>query len=117
MPARVVVVLDEPNLGEKVVENLLERGCNSIAIPDPMVALDALEQASQIELLIASVNFPDTKPNGVSLALLARSRRPDMKVIFIGSPDYTLFAAGLGEIISTASASDIVRRALDLLAS
>jgi len=118
MPARVVVVLDEPQLGEKVAETLNRNGYDTIAIPDSMVALDALESAALIELLIASIDFPPGKPNGVSLALMAKIRRPEMKMMFIGSPDYALFAAGLGEIIPTpASASVIVQHVAQLLGS
>ena len=118
MPARVVVVVDERMFGEKVAEVLKQRGYNTIAIPDSMVALDALESASLIELLIASIDFPTGKPNGVSLALMARNRRPGMKVIFLGSPDYALYAAGLGDIIPTpASASEIAQHAIRLLGS
>ncbi len=85
-------------------------------MPDSMVALDALEGAALIELLIASLDFPVGKPNGVSLALMARNRRPEMKVIFVGSPDYAQYSAGLGDIIPTpASASEIVQHATNLL--
>jgi len=116
MPARVVVVLDEATLGEKVAELLARAGYDTIAISDPMAVLDALERAARIELLISSVNFPTGKPNGVSLTLVARVKRPEMKVIFVGSPEYSLFAAGLGEIIPTpASASEIARHAMKLL--
>jgi DNA-binding NtrC family response regulator len=118
MPARVVVVLDEQKLGEKVAGMLVEAGYETIALPDPMVALDALENAALIELLIASIDFPIGKPNGVSLALMARSRRPEMKVIFLGSPDYALYAAGLGDIIPTpATASEIAQHAERFLGS
>jgi len=116
MPARVVVVLNEATLGEKVADVLNKAGYDTIAISDPMAVLDALERAARIELLIASINFPTGKPNGVSLTLVARVKRPEMKVIFVGSPDYSPFAAGLGEIIPTpASASEIAQHATRLL--
>jgi DNA-binding response OmpR family regulator len=118
MPARVVVVLDDGQLGEEVAELLSKTGYEAVAIPDSMVALDALESAALIELLIASFNFPNGKPNGVSLALMARNRRPEMDVIFLGSPDYAQYSAGLGDIIPTpASVSEIVQHAAKLLGS
>jgi len=116
MPARVVVVLDEPHFGNEIAEKLNGLGYDTVAIPDSMAALDAFENATRVELLIASVNFPAGRPNGVSLALLARQRRPEMKVIFIGSLDYTLFATGLGEIVERPeSATNIVQHAIRLL--
>jgi DNA-binding response OmpR family regulator len=118
MPARIVVVVDERTFGEEVAEILVNAGYEAIAVPDSMVALDALESASLIELLIASLDFPVGKPNGVSLALMARIRRPGMKVVFVGSPVYATFAAELGDIIPTpASASQIVQHAMRLLES
>ena len=116
MPARVVVVLNEPQLGEEVADSLRKMGYETLAMPDSMVALDALESAALIELLVSSINFPAGKPNGISLALMARVRRPELNVIFLGSPDYAQCSAGLGEIIQTpASAPEIVQHATNLL--
>jgi DNA-binding response OmpR family regulator len=116
MPARVVVVLDDGQLCAEVADILSKSGYEALAMPDSMVALDALEGAALIELLVASINFSGGKPNGVSLALMARIRRPKLNVIFLGSPDYAQYSTGLGEIIPTpASASEIVQHAIQLL--
>jgi hypothetical protein len=70
MPARIVIVHDEPEFAE----------ANS------MSGIDALEHAEHIELLIARVRFPSGTPNGAALARMARLKRPGIKVLFAAFP-------------------------------
>jgi hypothetical protein len=52
-----------------------------------VLVFDALTDADRIELLITSVNFAAGQPNGVSLARMARMRRPGLTVLFIGEAE------------------------------
>jgi len=84
VPASVVVVLDEPDLA-KTVAVALRPVCSCVVFPDPMAALNALEQASVTELLITSIEFALGLPNGVALALALRNRHlHNVKVMFVG---------------------------------
>ena len=53
-----------------------------------MAALDALENAQRVEVLITRVRFPPGKPNGIALALMARHKRPGIKVLFTARPEF-----------------------------
>jgi DNA-binding NtrC family response regulator len=116
MPARVVVVLDEPGFADKTAVVLAAAGINAAAFADPMAALDALEGAHRVELLVACPDFPQGKPNGIALARMARLKRPDITVLFVGPMEAARHAAGLGEFIpAPISVHDLVNTISDML--
>jgi hypothetical protein len=83
MPAQIVVVLNDTALTDQAVEALRGSGYEALAIHDPMAALQALESASGVELLVTSGDFP-RGPNGLSIARMARLKCPDLRTLFIG---------------------------------
>jgi hypothetical protein len=85
MPARVVVVLGEADgLAQRTVETLLADGIDAVALPNSMAALDALEASRKIELLVTCPEFPGGPPNGIALARMARLKRPEVTILFVG---------------------------------
>jgi DNA-binding NtrC family response regulator len=88
MPARVVVVHDEPGFVEELVAALNFAGHQVAAFSDPLAAWDALAAPRLTELLISRVRFPLGKSNGLALALRARTNRPEIQVIFIALPEF-----------------------------
>jgi DNA-binding NtrC family response regulator len=118
MPARVVVVLDEPGFAERAADLLNADGYEAIAFADSMAAVNQLEQAARIELLITCPDFAPGKPNGVSLALMTRQRRPGLKVLFIGPDDMARVAYGVGEYLpSPLSVEQVAQHAKRILAA
>jgi DNA-binding NtrC family response regulator len=99
MPARIVVVHDDPEFIENTVTALLSDGHEVRAFTDPMSALDALEEAQRVEVLITRVLFPPGQPNGVALARMARLKRPGVKIIFAALPETREHTEGLGEFL------------------
>jgi DNA-binding NtrC family response regulator len=99
VPARVVVVHDEPKVSKQTVDALRLVGYEVAAFTDPMAALDALENAQRVEVLITRVRFPPGKPNGIALALMARHKRPGIKVLFTARPEFAQHAVGVGEFM------------------
>ena len=87
MPARVVVVLREAELGTNAAAALRAAGFDAVAFADSMQALRALEASERAKVLVTSVNFQRGKPNGLALARMTKLRRPDLKVIFTNGPD------------------------------
>jgi CheY-like chemotaxis protein len=111
----MLVVLDEPGFAERTAALLLDRGYEAMALVDPMVALEALEDAERIELLITSMDHGDGKPNGIALARMARLRKPHIKVLFVAAPGMERYTAGLGELLPwPICVSDVVQRAICL---
>lgn len=96
MPARIVVVLNEQEIAEEAASALRARGQDALALFDPMTALEALEAAERIEVLVTSLDFPPGKPNGIALGRMARLKRPGIRVLFVGPADLEELAEGLG---------------------
>jgi DNA-binding NtrC family response regulator len=88
MPARVVVVHDEPGFVDDLVAGLNSAGHRVAVFSDPLAAWDALETAQLAEILITRVQFPPGKSNGLALALRARANRPEIQVIFTALPEF-----------------------------
>jgi hypothetical protein len=92
----VVIVWDEPEFVDEAATALGEVGSDVLALTDPMVAWDALQRAKSIELLITCVNFAPGKPNGVALGRMARIKRPEARILFVGLPELEEYTDGLG---------------------
>ena len=101
VPARVVIVLDEPGYAEKLATVLARDGVDVKALPGPMVALDAFDSARKVELLITCPEFAPGKPNGIALVRMAKNKRPSIKALFVGDRTFAHHAADLGEFIPT----------------
>ena len=99
MPARVVVTHDDPEFLTRVTEALRDVGHDAAAFAAPMLALGALEAAKTVDVLVTRIGFPKGKPNGVSLAHMARHKRPGIRVLFIAREQFKEHAAGLGEFM------------------
>ena len=87
MPARVVVVHDEPDFIERTVAALRAAGHEVMAFTSSMSAIDALKHPQQIEVLVTRVIFPEGQPNGVSLALMTKMKKSSVKVLFAALPE------------------------------
>ena len=119
MPARVVVVHDGPDFAEQTATMLRGMaGCDAVPFIDPMVALGALEDVRTIELLVTCLEFGSGKPTGIALALMARRKRPGIKVILVGPLELAPYADGIGSFIEApVSAAAIAVAAIRLLQS
>jgi len=66
-----------------------------------MAALDALSAAERVDLLITRIGFPPGKPHGISLARMAKSRRPAIRVLFTTRPEFVGHIGDIGEVLPT----------------
>ena len=115
MPAQVVLVHDEEAFSADVRRALADSGYEVMAFPDPLVALQALETAERVVLLITRIEFPEGRSNGQALALMAKKARPGVKVLFVCPPRFNRYVADLGEVLlAPATVPDVVETALRL---
>jgi len=88
------------------------------ASSDPLAALSALEDARRVEVLVTRLHFGPGKSNGVALALMARLKRPGVRVVFLEKADDPELTAGLGEVaegpVDAASLTDLVDKLLEM---
>jgi DNA-binding NtrC family response regulator len=116
VPARIVVVHDDSSFLEPLAATLRVRGHEVAAFHDSMLAWDALEAASKIELLITRIEFARGKPHGVALAHRALANRPAVRVLFTESPELQPFAADLGAFLAVPiTPAEVVREVNRLL--
>lgn len=116
MPARIVIALGTTDVGKHVAEDLARNGFDVLEVDSSMAALDVLEQARRLEVLITRADFGPNQPNGVALVRMARIKRPDIRALFIGDPSVAPHMEGLGAFLALpAKAADIVRRTIELL--
>ena len=84
-----------------------------------MVALTALEKAPErVEVLITRMQFGEGKINGLSLALMARTQRSAIKVVFTAPPEFEQYTVGVGEYMpATVDVPELVETVQRLLAT
>lgn len=78
----VLVIDDEPTVRMLVSEVLSDLGYTAIEAEDGATGLKVLESDARVDLLITDVGLPGGL-NGRQVADAARSKRPDLKVLFI----------------------------------
>lgn len=100
MPAQIVVVHDDAPFQVAVVLALKAEGYSVMAYEDALAAMTALEAANRIELLITRFRFADGRSNGRALALMAKSRKPGLKVIFTAPLAMKEYADEIGRLVA-----------------
>ncbi len=108
MPANIVVVHDDPAFLDNTVRALQRAGYDAAGFLQSMAALDALEAAERVEVLVTRVRFPEGTPHGVALAQMTRHKRPGIKVLLIARPDSASHVNGVGEVLATPVTADEV---------
>jgi DNA-binding NtrC family response regulator len=118
MPDRIVIVHDEPDFVDSLTAALKSAGHDVATFMDPEVGWNALDEAKRVELLITRVNFPPGKPNGVSLARMARYKRPVSGSCSPPSPNSLSTLMSWGEFVPMpASLPDVMLAVTRLLKS
>jgi PAS domain S-box-containing protein len=80
-PGTILVVEDEAIVRMLLVEGLEEQGYTVLEAEDGNAALDIVASSERIDLLATDVGLPGI--NGRQLAEMARSQRPELKVLFL----------------------------------
>jgi DNA-binding NtrC family response regulator len=80
MLALVLVAHDDTPTRERAVAALNAAGITAVGFRDPMAALDAIEAAPQIRVLVTRVDFGVGKLNGVALTRMVKVKRPGIQV-------------------------------------
>ena len=80
-PRTILVVEDEAIVRMLLVDALEEQGYTVLEAEDGNAALEIVASSEQIDLLVTDVGLPGI--NGRQLTEMARSQRPDLKVLFL----------------------------------
>ncbi len=116
MSARIVVVHAETDFLAEAIAALRQAGFEVEGFSNPHEALDALEAEQDVDLLITGISFGHGKQNGISLALMEKTTRRNLKVLFAASPEYQGQDDGIGEFLPLPSSgvevAQVVQRVL-----
>jgi DNA-binding NtrC family response regulator len=113
VPAKIVVVHDDPDFLAGTVTALRTAGYEVALFTDSMSATHALRDARLIEVLITRIRFPEGTPHGLTLARSALLKYPGLKVLFVAAPATQDFAVGIGEFLSMSVKPAKVVRTVD----
>ena len=80
--ANILVVEDDPTLGQAFCKVLRHAGYCVVYASDFRSALEALEADQPLDLLLVDVVMPNSV-NGLALARMARLRRRNLKVVYV----------------------------------
>jgi DNA-binding response OmpR family regulator len=109
MVARIVFVHDDPEFNERGTIALRAAGYDVASFTDPMLALDALDEARTVELLITRIILPAGKPDGLALSRMARLRRPQIHILLMATAEAKHLTRGWGEYLPLpATAEELV---------
>jgi CheY-like chemotaxis protein len=78
----ILLVDDDKVFGEAVGQTLRHAGFQVTVATNFTAALERLEAALPLDLLLADIVMP-SGVNGVALSRMARLRRPDLKVLYL----------------------------------
>jgi len=78
---KVLLVEDEPLLGELMTEALTDKGFNVHVAPDAKHALRHLLSGAEVDILFTDIDLGDGM-DGAELAQLAREMRPMLPVVY-----------------------------------
>ena len=88
MTQHILVVEDEEAFGVVVKRMLEGAGFRVSTAKDFVTALRIIEGGEPIDLLLADVNMPAGTPHGLSIGLMAASKRQELKIVYMtGSVD------------------------------
>jgi DNA-binding NtrC family response regulator len=83
---------------------------------DSMAAVLFFDTPNPVDVLVTRIQFGKGRPHGVSLAYIAKRKRPGVKVVFVAKPEFAQDAEGIGEFhpmpLPAAEVVHIVKRLL-----
>ena len=86
---RHILVVEDDAAYSRLLKRMLETaGYRVTTANDFTTALPIIEGTEQVDLLLADINMPSGTPHGLSIGLMAESKRQGLKVIYMsGSVD------------------------------
>jgi PleD family two-component response regulator len=94
-----MIVHSEDAFLQRAAAALRSAGHDVAACLDPYDALSIMDGLAPIDVLVTRTFYPEGRPNGISLALMARRKRPGIKIVFTSREEKERFTEGIGELV------------------
>ena len=80
----VVLIVEDDDAWRTALEcELRRRGHSAIGFSDYMGVLELLETPIGVDTMLCDLRLPPGTPNGLSLSLMARRRRPGLRIVLM----------------------------------
>jgi DNA-binding NtrC family response regulator len=100
MPLHVLLVEDDDGLRHAYGKILTNAGHIFHPFPDYRGVLELLDAGERADVLLIDILLPPGTPHGVSLAAMARFRRPNLPVVFLtGHTQYADFVGQSDQVL------------------
>jgi DNA-binding NtrC family response regulator len=97
-PSRHVVILeDDENFRRSIARALDDKGLRVTAPEDYKGAIETIEQADPVDLMIADIGLWPGAPHGIALGNMAQLRHNGLKVIYMSGIHDVKWAAAYGD--------------------
>lgn len=83
MSLRILVIDDDEACRYLLERDLKAAGHEVVLQHDWTKVMDLLDGAEPFDVMVTDMRLPPGTPNGVSLAQMARKRRPHMRILFM----------------------------------
>jgi DNA-binding NtrC family response regulator len=103
MPAPIILVHDDRKYLANTHAFLSDAGYEVASFINSLEALNALEAAKTVDLLIVRLQMPPGMPNGLSLASMTRQRRVGIKLLMLADAGLADFVDIEGQVFPTAT--------------
>jgi CheY-like chemotaxis protein len=118
--ARILLIEDDDALRRMAAQMLEQAGFAVMPAHDYSAAIKFIDGDAPIDLLLTDIGMPAGTPHGVSIALMARSKRPRLKIVYMSG---THSAAQIDAVADAAAflakpfrRDDLIRAVSDALA-
>ncbi len=82
-PKHILVVEDDEAYARLVRRMLEPAGFRVTTATDFVTALPIIESSDEVDLLLADINMPPGTPHGLSIGLMAESKRGNLKIVYM----------------------------------
>lgn len=96
---KIALVHDDAAFVGTATTALRAAGHSVVTYSNSMAALNAIDTADDVDILVTRVHFPEGRPNGVSLSLVLRNKYPELKVVYTARSANEEFTADIGELV------------------
>ena len=100
MAARIIIVHDDPDFVLMAEAELALGGHRVMSFFNPIEALNEIDIVSRLDLLITCIEFSAGRPNGISVALMARRRHAAVEILFTAQPEFRQAAEDIGTFLT-----------------
>ncbi len=86
---RHILVVEDDEAYSRLVKRMLEAAGFRVTTANSfLTALPVIEGSDEVDLLLADINMPSGTPHGLSIGLMAGSKRQSLKIVYMtGSVD------------------------------